>query len=238
MIERVARGQVASHQAGMAIVVVSASQLSQSMNIPVAGDTFQFQRVTAEGGFLDLLRPTVTFGVRSHMNAERRRDPTLAGPFRSPRYSTYQIPAGRYALSSLGELNACLSTLTFEVREGETAYLGDLVLQPPGLPVGSLFNPVGNINSGMDNNLRDDLRMAINDDLEAARAAAQVDNTAKAQMQRVTYQNDYRLPCAGLYIGRVSNPAWTSYAPDQAATFNDAMAQAIAAAEQAIAAAE
>jgi hypothetical protein len=170
IIARAAPGQTLSPQPGMAIVVLSASQLSGAMQMPVAGDTVRFTRVTADGAFLDLLQPSHSFGARSHMNSERRQDPTLAGEFRTPRYSTYQIPAGRYVLSNLGSLNACLGTLTFEVREGDVAYLGDFVLRPPNLPTGSLFNPLGNINSGMDNRLRSDLRVGIGDNLEAARA--------------------------------------------------------------------
>lgn len=231
VVARMPPGELASSQPGMAIVVVSASQLSGATQTPMAGDTFRFTRVTTDGAFIDLLQPTVSFGVRSHMNSERRRDPTLAGAFRTPRYSTYQIPAGRYALSELGTLNACLGTLTFEVREGEVAYLGDFVLRPPSLPVGTLFNPIGNINSGMDNRLRADLRVGIGDDLEAARAALQADDAAKAQLTRVGYENGYRVPCTGRYIGRVSNPEWPAFATEQPAAFHDAMAAAVAGAE-------
>jgi hypothetical protein len=230
-IARAAPNETVSAQPGMAIVVVSASQLSGSMQMPVGGDTFRFTRVTAEGAFVDLLQPAASFSVRSHMNSERRRDATLAGEFRTPRYSTYQVPSGRYVLSDLGTLNACLGTLTFEVREGEVVYLGDFVLQPPNLPMGTLFNPVANINSGMDARLRADLRVGIGDDLGAARTALQADDAAKAQLTRVAYENGYRIPCTGRYIGRVSNPEWRTYAADQAASFHDAMAAAVATAE-------
>ena len=230
-IARAAPNETVSAQPGMAIVVVSASQLSGSMQMPVGGDTFRFMRVPAEGAFIDLLQPDASFSVRSHMHSERRRDPTLAGDFRTPRYSTYQVPSGRYVLSDLGALNACLGTLTFEVREGEVVYLGDFVLQPPNLPMGTLFNPVANINSGMDARLRADLRVGIGDNLEGARTALQADDEAKAQLTRVAYGNGYRIPCTGRYIGRVSNPEWHSYAADQPDSFHDAMAAAVAIAE-------
>lgn len=230
-IARLAPGEVASAQPGMAIVVVSARQLAGSMQMPIAGDTFRFIRVTPDGAFVDLLQPTTSFAVRSHMNSERRRDPTLAGEFRAPRYSTYRIPAGRYALSDLGTLNACLGTLTFEVREGDVVYLGDLVLRPPSLPVGSILNPIGNINSGMDNRLRADLRVAVADDLEGARAALQADDAAKAQLTRAHYQNGYRIHCTGRYIGRIANPDWPAFSDTQPAQFHDAMAAAVAAAQ-------
>jgi hypothetical protein len=186
--------------------------------------------VTAEGRFVDLVQPGASFALRSHFKPERRRDPTLAGEFDAPRFSTYQIPAGRYVLSDVGGLNACLGTLTFELAEGEVAYLGDFVVRAQGMPTASLFNPFGNINSGMDNNLRDDLRMAIGDDLEAARQALQADAETKARLARVFYQNGYRIPCDGRYIGRIANPAWPSIAPAQATRFHDALATSIAAA--------
>ncbi len=231
VIQRAVPGAVLSAQPGMAIIVVAASQDAGSMQMPMAGDTFRFTRVTTDGAFIDLLQPTASFGVRSRMNSERRRDPTLAGQFRDPRYSTYQIPAGRYVLSDLGTLNACLGTLTFEVREGDVVYLGDFVLRPPNLPVGTLFNPVGNINSGMDNRLRADMRVGIGDNLPAARAALQADDTARAQLTRVSYANGYRIPCTGRYIGRVSNSDWPVFAQGQPDAFHDAMSAAVAEAQ-------
>ena len=231
IIARAAPSQTLSAQPGMAIVVIAASQDAGTMQIPMAGDTFRFTRVTAEGDFLALLQPGASFGVRSHMNSERRRDPTLAGQFRDPRYSTYQIPAGRYVLSDLGTLNACLGTLTFEVREGDVAYLGDFVLRPPNLPTGSLFNPLGNINSGMDNRLRSDLRVGIGDNLPAARVALQADEAARSRLTRVSYANGYRIPCTGRYIGRVSNLNWPLFAQGQPDAFHDAMSAAVAEAQ-------
>lgn len=231
VIQRLAPGEIAAAQPGTAIVVASASQLSGSMEIPMAGDTFRFRRVTEDGAFIDLLQPAASFGLRSHMNSERRQDPTLAGEFRDPRYSTYVIPAGRYVLSDLGTLNACLGTVTFEVREGEVLFLGDFVLRPPSMPVGSVLNPIGNINSGMDNRLRADLRVGIGDNLEAARAALQADDAAKARLARVRYENGYRIPCTGRYIGRVANPDWPVFSADQPSRYHDAMAAAVAAAQ-------
>lgn len=229
-INRLAPGAVAAPQSGMAIVVVGASQHSGAMQIPWAGETFRFKRVTEDGAFLDLLQPTATFAANSFFNPQRRRDPTLAGAFADSRYSTYVIPAGRYVLSNAGGLNACLSTVTFEVREGDVAYLGDYVLNAPGLPTGSLFNPLANINSGMDNRLRADLRVAIADNIEAARAALQADDAAKARLAHVAYQNGYRIPCDGQYIGRVANPGWTEFNPAQPSAVHDAMAERVAAA--------
>ncbi|MGH6949652.1 MAG: hypothetical protein ACREH4_02175 [Vitreimonas sp.] len=230
-ISRLTPGEVAAPQEGMAIVVASARQLSGAMQIMVAGDTFRFRRVTEDGAFLDLLQPAAAFGLRSHMNAERRQDPTLAGDFRAPRYSTFVIPAGRYVLSDVGTLNACLGALTFEARDGDVLYLGDFVLQPPNLPIAPLFNPLSNINSGMDNRLRADLRVAIADDLEGARAALHADETVKGRLTRAHYQNGYRIPCTGRYIGRVANAAWPLFSDTQPAQFHDAMAAAVAAAQ-------
>lgn len=225
VIERLAPGAVAAPREGMAIVVASARQRSAA--VPVMGDTFRFTRVTEEGAFLDLLQPAASFALRSHMSSERRRDPTLAGDMGAPRFSTYEIPAGRYALSSLGTLNACLGTLTFDVAAGDVVYLGDFVLRPPGVPMGSLLSPVGNVRSGMDVRLREDLRVGIGDNIEAARAALQADESAKARLIRVHYQNGYRLPCEGRYIGRVVNAAWPDYSATQAAAFHDGMAAAL-----------
>ncbi|MEQ1493902.1 MAG: hypothetical protein ABL932_25505, partial [Terricaulis sp.] len=120
-INRLAPGELATPQPGAAIVVVGASQRSGAMQIPWAGETFRFKRVTEDGAFLDLLQPASTFAANSFFNQQRRRDPTLAGNFADSRYSTYVIPAGRYVLSNAGGLNACLSTVTFEVREGDVA---------------------------------------------------------------------------------------------------------------------
>lgn len=230
-IDRLAPRETAALAPGTAIVVASARQLTGAMQTNVAGDTFRFRRVSADGAFLDLLQPAPSFSLRSHMNSERRRDPTLAGDFRAPRYSTYVIPAGRYVLSDVGTLNACLGALTFEAREGDVLYLGDFVLRPPNLPVGSMLNPIGNINSGMDNRLRADLRVAIADDFEAARAAMQANDMLKEQFTRAHYQNGYRIPCTGRYIGRVANPQWPAFSGTQPAHFHDAMAAAVAAAQ-------
>ena len=134
-------------------------------------------------------------------------------------------------LSDLGTLNACLGTLTFEVREGDVAYLGDFVLRPPNLPTGSLFNPLGNINSGMDNRLRSDLRVGIGDNLPAARVALQADEAARSRLTRVSYANGYRIPCTGRYIGRVSNLNWPLFAQGQPDAFHDAMSAAVAEAQ-------
>ncbi|MGD9816300.1 MAG: hypothetical protein AB7Q23_03285 [Hyphomonadaceae bacterium] len=231
VIQRLAPGEIATAQPGAAIVVIAASQLAGAMENPMAGDTFRFRRVPQDGAFLDLLQPAASFGVRSHINSERRRDATLAGEFRDPRYSTYVIPAGRYVLSDLGTLNACLGTLTFEAREGEVLYLGDFVLRPPSVPIGSVLNPIGNLNSGMDNRLRADLRVGIGDNLEAARAALQAEDAARTRLARVRYENGYRIPCTGRYIGRVANPDWPAFSADQPARFHDAMAAAVAAAQ-------
>lgn len=225
VIERLAPGAVATPREGMAIVVASARQRSAA--VPVMGDTFRFTRVTEEGAFLDLLQPTASFALRSHMNSERRRDPTLAGDIGAPRFSTFEIPAGRYALSALGAVNACLGTLTFEVGAGDVVYLGDFVLRPPGVPMGSLLLPGGNVRSGMDVRLREDLRVGIGDGFEAARAALQADDATKARLTRAHYQNGYRLPCDGRYIGRVANPAWPAFNETQAAAFHDGMAAAL-----------
>ena len=227
-INRLAPGEVASVQPGMAIVVIGVSQRSGAMQIPWAGETFRFKRVTEDGAFLDLLQPTIGFAANSFFNQQRRRDPTLAGDFADSRYSTYVIPAGRYVLSNMGALNACLSTITFEVRQGDVAYLGDYVLRPQGLPTGTLLNPIGNINSGMDNRLRADLRVGVNDNFEAARAALQADDASKAQLTRVAYQNGYRIPCDGQYIGRVANPDWSAFNPTQPSAIHDAMAERVA----------
>lgn len=212
---------------GMAIIVASARQQSGSFQIPVQGDTFRFRQVTSEGRFIDLLQPRASFALRSHFKPERRRDPTLAGEFDAPRFSTFLIPAGRYVLSDVGMVNACLGTLTFEVREGDVAYLGDFVLRAPQLPMGTLFNPVGNLNSGIDNRMRSDLRVGIGDELEGARQALQTDTEIKGRLARVSYQNGYRIPCDGRYIGRVANPDWSSIAASQTADFHDALAAAI-----------
>ncbi len=227
-INRLAPGELAPAQPGSAIVVVGASQRSGAMQIPWGGETFRFKRVTEEGGFLELLQPAPTFAANSFFNQQRRRDPTLAGNFADSRYSTFVVPAGRYVLSNAGGLNACLSTVTFEVRDGDVAYLGDYTLNAPGLPTGSLFNPLANINSGMDNRLRADLRVAVGDNLEAARAALQADDAAKARLTRVAYQNGYRIPCDGQYIGRVANPDWSEFNPAQPSAINDAMAERVA----------
>jgi len=229
-ITRLAPGQSATPQPGMAIIVVGASQRSGAMQIPWAGDTFRFKRVTADGAFLDLLQPAPSFAVNSHFN-QRRRDPTLAGNFADTRYSTFVIPAGRYVLSNMGALNTCLSTITFEVREGDVAYLGDYVLRPQGLPTGSLFNPIGNINSGMDNRLRADLRVGVADNFAAAQAALQADDATKARLTRVSYQNGYRIPCDGQYIGRVANPSWSAFNEAQPSAIHDAMAERVAVAQ-------
>lgn len=229
-INRLAPGAVATPQTGAAIVVVGASQRVGAMQGPWAGDTFRFRRVTEEGAFLDLLQPASSFAANSFFNPQRRRDPTLAGDFADTRYSTYVIPAGRYVLSNMGPLNACLNTVTFEVRDGDVAYLGDYVLRPPSIPTAVLFNPLANINSGMDNRMRADLRVGIADNLEAARAALQADDAAKARLTRVAYQNGYRIPCDGQYIGRVANPGWTEFSATQAFAMNDAMAERVAAA--------
>lgn len=229
-ITRLAPGEVAAPQSGMAIVVVGASQRSGAMQIPWAGDTFRFRHVTEDGAFLDLLQPASSFAANSFFNPNRRRDPTLAGAFADTRYSTYVIPAGRYVLTNMGPLNACLSTVTFEVRDGDVAYLGDYVLRPQGLPTGTLFNPIGNINSGMDYRMRADLRVAIADNLEAARTALQADSDAKTRLTRVAYQNGYRIPCDGQYIGRVANPGWSEFSATQPSAINDAMAERVAAA--------
>jgi len=225
IVTRLAPGVNATPREGMAIVVASARQRSAA--VPVMGDTFRFTRVSEEGAFLELLQPTTIFALRSHMNSERRRDPTLAGGIGDARYSTYEIPAGRYALSALGSVNSCLGTLTFEVRSGDVVYLGDFVLRPPGIPMGSLLSPVGNVRSGMDVRLREDLRVGIGDEFEAARAALQADDAVRAQLTRVSYQSGYRLPCDGGYIGRAVNPAWPEFNASQAAAFHDAMAAAL-----------
>jgi hypothetical protein len=231
IVSRLGSDAVTAPQPGMAIIVASARQQSGSMQIPVPGDTFKFRRVTSDGQFVDLLQPSISFALRTHFNPERRTDPSLRGAYNTPRYSTYQVPAGRYVLSDIGALNACLGTLTFEIFEGEVVFLGDFVLHPPGLPTGSLFNPLGNINSGMDNNLRDDLRVGIGDDLEAARQALQADAQSKASLKRVFYQNNYRIACDGRYIGRIANAEWPSFDPAQTTQFHDALAAAIAASE-------
>lgn len=231
IIARAGVGEIVAPQPGMAIVVASASQQSGGMQMPVGGDTFRFRRVTAEGRFTDLLQPTYSFALRSHYNSERRADPTLAGQYAAPRYSTYLIPAGRYVLSDLGSLNACLGTLSFEARDGEVLYLGDFVLRPPGIPMGTLFNPVGNINSGMDNRLRADLRVGIGDSLEAARQVLQADEATKARLARAVFQNGYRIPCDGRYIGRVASPTWPEWNAAQANDFHDALAAAVASAQ-------
>lgn len=89
---------------------------------------------------------------------------------------------------------------------------------------------MANINSGFDNRLRADLRVGIGDDLEAARQALQADAGAKERLTRISYQNGYRIPCAGQYVGRVANPAWSEFGQLQATAFNDALAAAVAAA--------
>ncbi|MGE0045941.1 MAG: hypothetical protein AB7J28_06320 [Hyphomonadaceae bacterium] len=225
-IQRVAPGALASAREGMAIVVISARQ--RLAVVPMAGDTFRFVRVPPEGGFADLLQPAASFGVRSYFEAERRADPTLDGEIETPRYSTYEIPAGRYALQTLGTFNACLGTVSFEARAGDVLYLGDYTLRPPGLPVASLFIPMGNVRSGMDNNLRDDLRAGIGEDLEAARRALQANDTVRGELRRASYENGYRLACDGRYIGRVHNPAWPERDRTRTDAFHDAMAAAIA----------
>ncbi|MCX7357324.1 MAG: hypothetical protein NT015_04145 [Alphaproteobacteria bacterium] len=229
-VARLAPGEMATRQPGSAIVVVGASQRTGAMQGPWAGDTFRFRRVTETGDFIGLLQQTVTFSANSFFNPNRRRDPTLAGDFADSRYSTFVIPAGRYVLSNMGPLNACLSTVTFEVREGDVAYLGDYVLRPQGIPTGVLFNPLANINSGMDNRMRADLRVAIADNFEAARTALQADDATKTRLTRVSYQNGYRIPCDGQYIGRVANSGWSEFSATQPSAVNDAMAERVAAA--------
>lgn len=231
IIARAGVGEIVAPQPGMAIVVASASQQSGGMQMPVGGDTFRFRRVTADGRFTDLLQPTYSFALRSHYNPERRADPTLAGQYAAPRYSTFLIPAGRYVLSDLGNLNACLGTLSFEAKEGDVLYLGAFVLRPPGIPVGTLLSPVGNINSGMDNRLRADLRVGIGDTLDAARQALQTGEDARSRLVRAVFQNGYRIPCDGRYIGRVANPAWPVWNASQASEFHDALAASVAAAQ-------
>ena len=232
IIPRAGVNEILEPRSGMAIVVASASQLSGSLQMPVGGDTFRFRRVAREGRFTDLLQPTQSFALRSHYNPERRGDPTLAGDYGAPRYSTFQIPAGRYVLSDLGTLNACLGTLSFEARDGDVLYLGEFFLRPPSIPMGTLFNPVGNINSGMDNRLRADLRVGIGDNLETARQALRTDGETKARLIRASYQNGYRIPCDGGYIGRVTNPTWQELNSAQTSEFHDALAAAVAAAQQ------
>lgn len=227
-IERVPLGQNASPQQGMAIVVVSARQRTSAL-AAFAGEEFRFTRVTPDGRFVDLLQPSQTFVVRAFHNNERRRDATMAGDAEAPRFSAYQIPAGRYVLSFAGSLNACLGTITFEVNSGDVAYLGDYVFQPPNVPLTPLFNPLANVNSGMDAALKDDLRVGIGDDLEAARAALQADDDSKTRLARVAYQNGYRIPCSGSYVGRVAAPGWSSVDPAQTRSFQDAMVEAVAA---------
>ncbi len=223
VIERVGADQIAAPREGMAIVVISARQKTGMSNVPFNGADFQFTRVTADATFLGLLQPSVTFSVISHRNSERRRDPTLAGDVAAPRFSTYVVPAGRYVLSDMARLNACLGTLTFEVSSGDVAYLGDYVLQTPGIPIASLLIPMASINTGMDNRLKSDLRVGVGDDLEAARAALQADADAKGRLTRVFYQNGYRIPCSGEYVGRIANPGWDSVDARQADNFHDAM---------------
>lgn len=208
VIEPIGEGQTAAPQEGMAIVVASARQRSALQSL---ANEIRFTRVTPEGQFIDLLQPSVSFSMRSRRNAH---------------YSTYQIPAGRYVLSGFGMLNTCLGTLTFEVAAGDVAYLGEWVFQPPGPPLG-LLNPLANINSTLDNSLKSDLRVAIGDDLDAAREAMQAEPEAKARLTRVTFQNGYRVPCTGSYIGRVANPDWPEFDPSQANHVHDAMAAAI-----------
>lgn len=231
VISRLEPGQIAATQEGMAIVVASARQQSGSLEVPISGDTFKFRRVTVDGRFVDLLQPSVSFSLRSHFTSERRRDPTLAGDLEAPRYSTFIIPAGRYVLSDVGPLNACLGTLTFEVGAGDVIYLGDFVARAPSVPMGTLFNPLGSINSGMDNRLRADLRFDISEDIDAARQALQADDDAKARLRRVNYQNGYRIPCNGLYIGRVAGPGWQEFDQAQLPAFNDALAASTAVSE-------
>ncbi len=221
-LNRVEPGQIATPSDGMAIVVISARQKS-SMGGQYMGTEFRFTRVTQDGQFLDLLQSRPSFEARAFHRNERRRDPSMDGDVVAPRYSTYVIPAGRYVLSDVGSVNTCLGTPTFEVASGDVAYLGDWVLQPVGIPIGSILNPIGNINTGMDNKIKSDLRAAIGDDLEAARAALQADDAAKARLARVGYQNGFRIPCSGQYIGRVANPEWSTFDSAQANNFEDAM---------------
>ena len=79
IIARAAPGQTLSAQPGMAIVVIAASQDAGTMQIPMAGDTFRFTRVTAEGDFLALLQPGASFGVRSviHVTAPIKFPPAV-----------------------------------------------------------------------------------------------------------------------------------------------------------------
>jgi hypothetical protein len=231
IVARAAAGEVLTPQPGSAIIVASASQQAGGMQVPVGGDTFRFRRVSAQGRFIELLQPTLSFALRSHYNPERRGDPTLAGQYAAPRYSTLRIPVGRYVLSDLGSLNACLGTLSFEAREGDVLYLGEFVLRPPGIPMGTLLSPVGNINTGMDNRLRADLRVGIGDNIEAARQALQADEDTKTRLVRASFQNGYRIPCDGRYIGRVANPAWPEWNAAQASAFHDALAGAVATAQ-------
>jgi hypothetical protein len=226
IIPRIAAHQSATTEDGMALVVISARQRSSMMQ--TGGDEFQFRRVPDSGAFIDLLQPTQAFGVRAHHNFERRTDPTLAGDITVPRYSTYLIPAGRYVLSNALTLNTCLGTLTFQVTAGDVLFLGDWVLQPPGIPIAPLFNPLANINTGIDNRLKADLRVGIGDDIEAARQAMQAADDVKARLTRVSYQTGYRIPCDGRYVGRVFNPDWPAFDSAQANAFNDAERGALA----------
>lgn len=224
-IARVAANETAQLQDGAAIVVVSVRQHS-GIGTAYIGDELEFTQVTDDGGFAGLTESAhASFKVVAHHNGERRNDPSLAGDSNAPRYSTFVVPAGRYALNAAGPVNACLGTVTFNVKAGEVAYLGDWVYQPQGIPLAPLFNPLANINSSMDSKLKSDVRIAVGDDLEAARTALQASDDLKAQLTRVAYQTGYRIPCTGGYIGRVSVTSWAAFSATQFDAFNDAVAQ-------------
>ncbi|ESQ74817.1 hypothetical protein [Asticcacaulis sp. AC402] len=118
--------------------------------------------------------------------------------------------------------------MTFEVRDGDVAYLGDLSFKPAGLPMAPLFNPFANIKKEVEKGVKNQ-SMAIGSNLDKARAALQAGDDRKAALNPVLYLNDYRIPCTGRFIGRLNHPDWAAFAPaGQLEAYNDALAAEIA----------
>ena len=224
-LQPVTPGALAVPKEGAAIVVVSARQNAKTAADWVA--RFAFKRVSNDGQFLDLVKDDTHFSVLSFMSGMGIKDKTLKGDISKSRYSTFEIPAGRYVLTTMGPINTCLSTLTFEVKSGEALYLGDLVFRNAGMAFSTMFNPFSNMRKDMDGDLKESDRMAIGSDIEAARTAMLAGDDVKAQLKPVAYQNGYRIPCDGRYIGRVRNPAWSDFNPEQATAFNAVLVEKV-----------
>ena len=220
-LKRIPSRSVAQAADGMAIVVISARQAQGSQGF--GGALFYFRQTPESGDFTDLLKPSPTLSVWGHQNSKKKEDPAFGGKSTDAMYSTFSIPAGRYALSQAGLLSTCLGTFTFSVAPGQIAYLGDWVFLPAGMPIAPLINPFANIKASFDDKLKSDMRIAVGDAFEDARSAIQASEEDRAKLVHVELQNDYRLPCATKDVGRVHNEAWRSFGSEQNKRFVAAM---------------